>query len=661
MSSKKICDVNLCNPSKQNLEKEWDESSLDKDFSSDDDDLDYFSENNKESSDNDDDEKGMILEAPQKSTEETLATLTEKKNRRWKKAYPEQWKRNIKHADIIRGKNPKHSNCEKCRFKCKDKFTEEQRLKMCKDFWKLSYQRQKDFVLKAVMDTEIQRSRVRSKIRKVNRNVARSYFLENENSNVRVCRDFFCGTLSISYSTVKTAFKHKGPTGVFSKKDERGTSKAANKTSDENIARIKDHIESFPTVESHYCRKTSKRMYLDANLSISKMYSLFLDKYKSDTLTKLPSLTTYKKVFGECYNLSFFHPKKDQCQACEKGKETQNENYLAHLKRKDECSAAKSLDKERAIKEPNFMACTFDLQSVLQIPSSDISPMYYSRKLCAYNLTIYNAAPPNDAFCFFWTEIDGKRGSNEIGSCLYKYLHQLPPEIKEVSFFSDTCSGQNRNKNISILFLHLVQVLNLDIIEHKFLESGHSYMEVDSMHSAIEKQKKNVPVYTIQDWLTIFRLARSKRLKSKANPYNIAQMRYTDFLDLSKLSEIIKNKNLDENGEKVNWLKVKSFRYQKIKPGVMEYKYDHNETYKHIRVFGKGRPINLKEVSIKKVYKKSLTISIEKKKDLLNLCKSGAIPDEFHHWYRSLKASKTTKNKAAEPDIHDDSESDQDL
>lgn len=35
---------------------------------------------------------------------------------------------------------------------------------------------------------------------------------------------------------------------------------------------VKKHIESFPTMEPHYIRKTSKRLYLDALLSIAKMY-----------------------------------------------------------------------------------------------------------------------------------------------------------------------------------------------------------------------------------------------------------------------------------------------------------------------------------------------------------------------------------------------------
>jgi len=55
------------------------------------------------------------------------------------------------------------------------------------------------------------------------------------------------------------------------------------------------------------------------------------------------------------------------------------------------------------------------LQSTLQIPSSDVSLMYYSRKLNMYNLTVYESSSPHNAFCFTWAEINSKRGSNEIG------------------------------------------------------------------------------------------------------------------------------------------------------------------------------------------------------------------------------------------------------
>jgi len=60
--------------------------------------------------------------------------------------------------------------------------------------------------------------------------------------------------------------------------------------------------------------------------------------------------------------------------------------------------------------------------------------------------------------------------------------------------FSDTCSGQNRNQNIAAVLLYVVQSIDhISVIEQEFLEKGHrpTYMECDSMHSAIEFAQSN--------------------------------------------------------------------------------------------------------------------------------------------------------------------------
>lgn len=380
---------------------------------------------------------------------------------------------------------------------------------------------------------------------------------------------------------------------------------------------------------------------------------------------KINPRVTYRRIFCSDYNLSFYKPKKDQCQSCiayetrnaEKTAEIE-ENYAAHLRRMDDCNAAKIRDKERAVEDDKFVSVTFDLQSVFQIPSSDVSPMYYSRKNCVYNLTIYEAAPPNAAFCFSWTEMNGKRGSSEIGTCLMHYLTNRPQQVTEVSLFSDTCGGQNRNQHIATLFMHLVQTTHLEVIEHKFLESGHSYMEVDSMHSAIEKAKKFVPVFTMQDWLTIFRLARSKGLKGKS-PYEVKEMKFKDFVDLKQLSkDKIKNKNRDINGEHVNWLLVKCFKYCKASPGIIYYRYDHTSEYTSLPVTGKGRPRLVTELP--KMYSNPLPISDLKKRDLLKLCRTGVIPDEFHGWYRDLPTSEEVTDCVPQPATEDTGSDDSD-
>ena len=102
--------------------------------------------------------------------------------------------------------------------------------------------------------------------------------------------------------------------------------------------------------------------------------------------------------------------------------------------------------------------------------------MYYMRLLNMFNFTVYEGALPNRGFCYAWTEVDGKRWASEIGSGLMKYItNKVPEYVEHLIFYSDTCGGQYRNVHIADLFLNLVQSRNnLQVIEHNFLESGHT-------------------------------------------------------------------------------------------------------------------------------------------------------------------------------------------
>ncbi|KAF2880259.1 hypothetical protein ILUMI_25907 [Ignelater luminosus] len=80
-------------------------------------------------------------------------------------------------------------------------------------------------------------------------------------------------------------------------------------------------------------------------------------------------------------------------------------------------------------------------------------------------------------------------------------------------------------------------------VEHKFLKSDHFYIEVDSMHSAIGNKKRHIPVYSLQDWWIIFRLARSVK-KCR----NITEMKLSDFKDMTDIAtlRIVKNELEDD-------------------------------------------------------------------------------------------------------------------
>lgn len=198
-----------------------------------------------------------------------------------------------------------------------------------------------------------------------------------------------------------------------------------------------------------------------------------------------------------------------------------------------------------------------------------------------YNFTIYEAAPPNEAFCYFWTEMNGKRGCCEIDTCLSMYINSLSPVKTHQTIFSDTCGGQNRNIQMSAMLLHTVNNNQaLKIIDQKYMGSGHSFMEVDSMHSAIESSKKNVDIFSVHEYENVFKMARSGRKNHKSG-YHTREVFFSEFLDLKKLVQnTVTNKNSNE-GDTVNWLKIKSFRYEKGKLNIIQYKYDLHDNQFH--------------------------------------------------------------------------------
>ena len=106
------------------------------------------------------------------------------------------------------------------------------------------------------------------------RDVVRTYLLHVEGRVVRVCKKFYLDTLSIGRNTVDVSLK-KSTLDIYSGADKRGKHVPADKTTDKAVDLVKEYINSFPLVESHYIRKTSQKKYLASGLSIQKMFELY--------------------------------------------------------------------------------------------------------------------------------------------------------------------------------------------------------------------------------------------------------------------------------------------------------------------------------------------------------------------------------------------------
>ncbi|KAK4876488.1 hypothetical protein RN001_012910 [Aquatica leii] len=73
---------------------------------------------------------------------------------------------------------------------------------------------------------------------------------------------------------IQTVFAKIGSSGVVME-DRRGKACKNSKLDDSIKDTVRNHINSFKTIESHYCRKTTERKYFPPTLNISKMFLLY--------------------------------------------------------------------------------------------------------------------------------------------------------------------------------------------------------------------------------------------------------------------------------------------------------------------------------------------------------------------------------------------------
>ena len=85
----------------------------------------------------------------------------------------------------------------------------------------------------------------------------------------------------------------------------------------------------------------------------------------------------------------------------------------------------KEQDKAYSNWNRDFQAVTFDLEAVLYTPYTDVSLLFYKRKLAVYNFTVYEQ-DTKEGYCYIWPETEGKRGSKGICSSTLRFSLQQP-------------------------------------------------------------------------------------------------------------------------------------------------------------------------------------------------------------------------------------------
>lgn len=309
-------------------------------------------------------------------------------------------------------------------------------------------------------------------------------------------------------------------------------SESRQKIFQEKTSGVEKFLKSLPTVESHYCRSSSTRRYLEPIWrSKSNVYQFYKNNYCNEKKISPVSDAKFLSIMQKM-NMSVFRPKKDECDVCV-GHQTKNftdEVYNLHQILKEEARAEKEKDKEAK----DAITFTMDLQSVLLSQKTNVSAMYYKTKLIVHNFTIYNLQT-KEAYCFLWNETEGQTTAQDFTSILIYFLEdKVMPKAKEMGkkiiLFSDGCAGQNRNSILSNALFLLATLNNVTILQ-KFLTKGHTQMEVDSMHSSIERVLKRTKIHLPADYTEVCKNARRNPF-----PYQVEYFTHGFFKNFSTLN-----------------------------------------------------------------------------------------------------------------------------
>ncbi|KAK7101154.1 hypothetical protein V1264_023990 [Littorina saxatilis] len=451
-----------------------------------------------------------------------------------------------------------------------------------------------------------------------------TYHLRIRGDKIQVCKAMFQNTLDIGEWSVRnwvtTSHEVHGMLKSPSTRTQHPNTAAAK---EDKVQTARNFLESLAKLPSHYCRKQSQKMYLETVIeSRTKLNALF-QQYCDDNGKQRVSRQVLIREMKDM-NIAIHKPKKDECNVCcayKYGNIPEHE-YQVHIQRKNEARKEKTMDKRIAEENGDVQVLIMDLQVVLLAPRIYANANYFKTKLCCHNFTLYNMSDKEVA-CYFWNESEGEVKSNNFTSCIVDYLESTVDETTNtIIIYSDSCGYQNRNVTLGNALLHFA-VRQGKVVIQKFLEKGHTWMEVDSVNSAIENKLRRRQIFWPAEYVEVITSAR------ESQPYKVVQVDHTFFKDFSDLRYYKSIRPGTASGDP----QVVDIRCLKYLPdGTVHNKLHYSDEWQPLpqrrrRAHGDPGVIN-------QLYRARLPIKDTKWQHLQQL--KEVLPADYHHYYDGL-------------------------
>lgn len=384
---------------------------------------------------------------------------------------------------------------------------------------------------------------------------------------------------------------------------------------------VEAHIMKFPlTSKIHNLIDDDFGKYLPFGLTIDIMYKLYRKEISNPVY-----FDAYKEVLTKM-NLKFQSTHQENCEQCATAEErisTASDAYVeGKMKRLQSVHVNQAIESytcylqdKTARSNNSLLVCSFTLHQSLPTPLLDEPSSYYTQPLWTYGLTI-QAQPKNSSKCklntYMWDQTQGRKTANEIASCLYQYLQNLPPNITSVIIYSTSCNGESRRKNLCKMFLHLLaNHKTLQTVNHKFLVDKHSPFEQNLTNDWLEMMQNHIGcIEEPPDWYDAF------AIESDESDYEreVVVMNAENFYDF-EFSEALSTHSV-KNAKSFILENVKWLRY--TKEGVQcKYSWSKTDPFCMMRLEGHFQAMNLVNRKLKQL--EVVPMTEKKKRNLLNL------------------------------------------
>lgn len=419
-----------------------------------------------------------------------------------------------------------------CPLKCFEKVNEENRNNVFKIFYEIGTKNEQDIYLQGQIQVcGVQRRTTNNAPGNEKRTRSYTHFVKIGGKNIKVCQKAFLSIHSISkqrLQRIKVLLSNNQ-----TPEDKRGKNVKSNVVGQQHREEIREHISCFPVKTSHYSNREYK--YLDAELNVKIMYSLFKERYPNSPV----KYSYYIKFFKENFDLHFGRPQVDVCNTCEDlslkiknpklndgAKRVAVAEKIVHQRRANKFYNALKATTDECKQREDLTAFCFDFMQNLQLPEFPTQDKFYLSQLTV-SLFCITDLKTQKSFFYIYHEGQAAKGPNEVCSFILDYIKNVAPEeATELRLFCDNCPGQNKNHTVVRMCMALKATGRFQKITQYYPIRGHSFLPCDRAFGTIKRKLRRFDrVYNLHQYTELIVLSSAK------NAFTVKEIKTKDIMN----------------------------------------------------------------------------------------------------------------------------------